>query len=330
MTMIGDKSKFFKNNVFSLNRCCDIVCANDSGHVISHNVAGTKHKNYKNLSELLDEMDLVLQGFVFSDGRLYGAIQDTSSAEIGYWSSKQIGGVTMISLNHLNAQSCLSDKMISIFETMDYMPGLVFIKDLCGKYIYINKYAVSISEFQSSDEIIGLTDKDLWPDSAGVLSKNDCEVIESKQVKKVIEKFTRRNGQVRYYTGFKMPIIQDGKVTALIGNMVDISDVQKKVSEMTDQRDQAIRQNQSKLEFIRNMQHDIRTPFQVWWAWLTSYMSVSSVQRRNLCLRRLYLVLMSCLLTAMISLIMPILKVVSLYCSRGHSICRNSFKLYTI
>ena len=63
---------------------------------------------------------------------------------------------------------------------MRHLPGIAFIKDLTGKYVYYNE--ASWPQFQKRpEEIVGKTDEDIWPaEDAARHRENDAAVIASR------------------------------------------------------------------------------------------------------------------------------------------------------
>jgi two-component system, cell cycle sensor histidine kinase and response regulator CckA len=106
---------------------------------------------------------------------------------------------------------------------MRHLPGIAFIKDLGGKYVYYNE--ASWPQFQMRPEdIVGRTDEDIWPaEDAARHRQYDLAVIASGRPIEFVEPATHADG-LHTWLIYKFPIIEEGKV-ALVGGMgIDITE----------------------------------------------------------------------------------------------------------
>lgn len=108
---------------------------------------------------------------------------------------------------------------------LDTIPALVYYKDLQSRYIAANR---TFAEFtnQSSVEIIGKTDFDLFPrNQAEAFRRDDYEVMNSGVTKFNIEELvTGADGKTRWATTYKVPYRDDtGAITGLVGISIDIT-----------------------------------------------------------------------------------------------------------
>jgi PAS domain S-box-containing protein len=106
---------------------------------------------------------------------------------------------------------------------MSHLPGIAFIKDISGKYIYYNEAAWS--HFQKHPEdLIGKTDEDIWPaDEAARHRAKDLEVIENGHPIEFVDSVVQSDG-VHSWLVFKFPIVQDGKTELVGGIGIDITE----------------------------------------------------------------------------------------------------------
>ncbi|HWF11988.1 MAG TPA: PAS domain-containing protein [Bryobacteraceae bacterium] len=106
---------------------------------------------------------------------------------------------------------------------MRHLPGVAFIKDLDGRYIYYNE--ASWPQFHKRPEdFVGKVDEQLWPtDDAARYRENDAAVIAGGRPVEFIEPVTAPNGQ-RSWLICKFPIIEDGKVVLVGGIGIDITE----------------------------------------------------------------------------------------------------------
>jgi PAS domain S-box-containing protein len=110
-----------------------------------------------------------------------------------------------------------SEKLFTAF--MDHLPGYAWIKDVEGRYVYINE------TFLQLRNAVGKTDAELWPELASTYRANDNHVIQTKNTLQTIEPFPRdpeRGCQIVS----KFPIFdQDGAVVMVGGASVEISEL---------------------------------------------------------------------------------------------------------
>ena len=106
---------------------------------------------------------------------------------------------------------------------MRHLPGIAFIKDLAGKYVYYNE--ASWPQFQMRpEEIVGKTDEDIWPaEDAARHREYDASVIDSGRPVEFVEPATHVDGPHTWLI-YKFPIIEDGKIALVGGIGIDITE----------------------------------------------------------------------------------------------------------
>jgi len=102
---------------------------------------------------------------------------------------------------------------------MDNLPGYAWMKDLEGRYVYINE------TFLQLRNAVGKTDAELWPaEIASTYRANDNQVIQTKNALQTIEPFPKDPEQGCQIVS-KFPILdQDGAVVMVGGASVDITE----------------------------------------------------------------------------------------------------------
>ncbi len=110
---------------------------------------------------------------------------------------------------------------------MDNTPAVVYIKDVKGRYRYINKKFETLFHVHT-DDIIDKTDYDIFPDEiANMFQKNDKEVIALKQTI-VREDTAPHDDGPHTYNSIKYPLLrEDGTVYAICGISTDITKSKK-------------------------------------------------------------------------------------------------------
>ncbi len=120
------------------------------------------------------------------------------------------------------ADAALLESQIRFDQFMKHMPSLAFIKDLAGRYIYVNKAYEAFFGMHSEGRI-GKTDSELWPpEIAAQLRANDSLVISSGEAIVKVE-ILKVNDETRHQLVSKFPILKDGKPHAVGGIAVDIT-----------------------------------------------------------------------------------------------------------
>jgi diguanylate cyclase (GGDEF)-like protein/PAS domain S-box-containing protein len=107
---------------------------------------------------------------------------------------------------------------------MHYLPGTAFIKDLDGRYTFLNRHSLKGTGRKAGDAL-GHTDEDLWPaEVAAQLRRNDERVISRQSALQVTEDLPQADG-VRHYLMQKFPILGDnGKPEAIAGIGMDLTE----------------------------------------------------------------------------------------------------------
>jgi PAS domain S-box-containing protein len=106
---------------------------------------------------------------------------------------------------------------------MEHMPGAVYMKDLDGRFTYVNSAAKRVIGL-SAGQIIGKTLHQLYPsDVADRLAANDDWALKVRQPIEAMEKVDTPNGP-RVFRSIKFPIIgMDGHATMTGGFSVDMT-----------------------------------------------------------------------------------------------------------
>src|SRR6185369_14029454 len=108
---------------------------------------------------------------------------------------------------------------------MHHLPGLAWIKDREGHYVYANDAAEKSFGLPKAD-LYGKTDVDIFPKETAVQFKeNDERAMASETGVQVIETLEDEEGVLRHSIVSKFPILGPDENTLLIGGMaIDITD----------------------------------------------------------------------------------------------------------
>jgi PAS domain S-box-containing protein len=105
---------------------------------------------------------------------------------------------------------------------MDNLPGYAWMKDLQGRYVYVNEMVRGLPGYRS----LGKTDDQIWPaELAAEYGANDQQAIVTKKPVPTLEHFFLLEGKRRHMVGSKFPIFDKTGAVALLGGVgVDITE----------------------------------------------------------------------------------------------------------
>ncbi|MCK5099745.1 MAG: transporter substrate-binding domain-containing protein, partial [Desulfobacteraceae bacterium] len=115
-------------------------------------------------------------------------------------------------------------KSEELFDSfMKNLPAYAFMKDISGKYLYVNKEVDFITDSHPKDRI-GKTDKDIFTsDVAKKLMANDAKVFKTNRVLEILETVTDKNGNIKINFVIKFPVMQDGAPDLIGGIALDFT-----------------------------------------------------------------------------------------------------------
>ncbi len=139
----------------------------------------------------------------------------------------QVGGSivsTVIDITERKVQEetlRLSEQRFSAF--MRHLPGVAFIKDLKGRYVYYNEAAWNLFR-RKPEEFKGRTDEEIWPgENALHYRENDEAVIAAKRPFEFVEQVDQTDGPHSWLM-YKFPIIEADEVVLVGGVGIDITE----------------------------------------------------------------------------------------------------------
>ncbi len=195
----------------------------------------------KSMRDLLGE-PLFIQNERYVEGALSGQIQQfertlvKADGSIGHtWAQYVPDGTALGGVNGFfvlvsdvtqlkEAQSALQQKEDQLRAIVDNVGLVFFLKDLAGRYLYINRQYERLFHITNS-AMHGKTDHEIFPQElADAFSKNDRKVIESGQPVEVEEQALHDDG-IHTYMSVKIPIRNSsGEIYAICGVATDISE----------------------------------------------------------------------------------------------------------
>lgn len=160
-------------------------------------------------------------------------------------------------------------EIFCLHNVVENFPGSIYWKDREGFYLGRSFYLLEnmqITHFKASnlsEDIIGKTDYDLFPtDVADAYRKTDMEVMKSGEELVTEETIPLPNGETRIQLSSKKPFKDEkDNIVGVVGNILDVTLLRRTEAELR----KAELTNTTKTEFIRNMEHDLRTPFAGIW-----------------------------------------------------------------
>lgn len=118
----------------------------------------------------------------------------------------------------------LSEQQFTLF--MEHFPGMVYLKDEQGRFLYLNRYLEDVYGIRI-DACIGRTDRDIWPgEISGALMADDRKVLASGKELHKIEDIRFNDVRASFFTQ-KFPIFQDNSPGLIGGVSIDITDYRR-------------------------------------------------------------------------------------------------------
>ncbi|HNB25635.1 MAG TPA: histidine kinase dimerization/phospho-acceptor domain-containing protein [Alphaproteobacteria bacterium] len=144
---------------------------------------------------------------------------------------------------------------------IDANPAAVYVKDLAGRYQLVNPVVMKWVNAPGV-ALIGKKAEDVFPrETAESMRQHDLMVIESgEQINREVL-IPHENGGMRSLIDYKFPLFDaDGKVNAVAGLAVDITQIKEYENELIMARFKAEEANRAKSNFLAHMSHELRTP----------------------------------------------------------------------
>lgn len=153
---------------------------------------------------------------------------------------------------------------LTLASILDNLPGHVYWKNKELVYQGCNFAQAKSAGFSEPKLMIGKTDYEMpWSHEAHSLRESDLAVMHSRQTLTREEASQLANSnEVSIFLSKKSPLFnKNGEVVGILGISFDISERKKMEEELCKSQIAAEAANKAKTEFLRNMEHQLRTPF---------------------------------------------------------------------
>lgn len=153
------------------------------------------------------------------------------------------------------AEKRLAESEQRFSRFMQHLPGLAWIKDLEGRYLYANEAALKAFQISRAD-LYGKVDDEVFPpETAALFRENDRKALAVEMGIQVVETLLQDDAIVHHSLVNKFLILgQDGNDTLIGGIATDITERMRMVESL---READLRKD----EFLATLAHELRNPW---------------------------------------------------------------------
>ena len=166
----------------------------------------------------------------------------------------RVAGITQDITDRKHADAALRKSEQRFARFMQYLPGLAWIKDAQGRYVFANDAAARAFGLPP-DQLHGRTDGEVFPpDTAASFREHDRRAMEAGTGIEFVETLEHPDGTVHHSLVNKFPIPGPDGGDVLVGGMaIDITDRLKMEGALKDA-------DRRKDEFLATLAHELRNP----------------------------------------------------------------------
>ena len=179
----------------------------------------------------------------------------------------------MVILTDITARKQM-EETLAIEQTLmssliDNVPDTIYFKDKKGHFIKINRAQTKVLGLKRPEDAIGKTDFDFFTrEHASDAFKDEQKILKNgKPLIGKIEKIRLANGEFRWVSATKIPLVINGDIAGIVGisrDITEITEISNELKQKNKQLDIALAKAESatraKSNFLANMSHEIRTP----------------------------------------------------------------------
>jgi two-component system cell cycle sensor histidine kinase/response regulator CckA len=179
------------------------------------------------LARLLEQKSITQQEVCFrtKDGRPVWILTNMNLVE----SDDESGALTIVGTtfditDRKRSREQLRESQQRFAAFMRHLPGVAFMKNRRGQYVFYNEAAQGLFHLEPS-EFLGKTDHDVWPSEyADRFVSNDTEVVRTKKPVEAVEAVPHQQA-VHYWLIYKFPILDENDEVQFIGGVgIDITE----------------------------------------------------------------------------------------------------------
>ena len=149
---------------------------------------------------------------------------------------------------------------ITLTQIINNLDSHIYWKDTHGRFLGCNMAQARSAGFQSPEDMLGKTDFDMpWKDQAQNITDTDKQVIANKKAISIEEESTLADGRSQIFLSKKLPLVDKGKVTGILGVSIDIS-AEKEAQHLKQDKTLAEDRERTMKLMSSAIAHELKTP----------------------------------------------------------------------